>query len=190
MKAKAKMGAKIEAQLTSYPAQEAKALTSVHWEWEHYRDGKLIDEWDYKNVCVDEGLNSILNVQFHGATQITTWYVGIFNTDTTPAAGTTYAVPVWTESIAYDNIAVRATYVEAEAASKSITNSANKAAFTMSGTEDIYGAFLCGGGSAATTRQDTAGGGTIYCAGKFGASKSVVDNDVLSVTITITVADT
>jgi len=162
----------------------------TYWEWEHYRDGKLIDTWENGNVCTAEGLNALLDIMFHGSTQITTWYVGLFNTDTTPADGTTYATPVWTESVAYDNIAVRATYDEAAASSKVTTNTASKAAFTMSGTETIYGAFLCGGGSTPTTRQDVAGGGTIFCAAKFAAAKSVVDNDTLSVTISITVADT
>jgi len=159
------------------------------WEWEHYRDGKLIDTWKQGNTCTAEGLNALLDIMFHASTQITTWYVEIFESDTTPADGTTYAVPVYTPSTAYDE-GTRPEYVEAAASSKSITNSANKAVFTINATKTIYGAALVGGGSAATTKGDTAGGGTLFCASKFAASKSVVDDDVLNVTITITVADT
>lgn len=159
------------------------------WEWEHYRNGKLIDTWKQGNVCTAEGLNSLLDVYFHGVAAITTWYVEIFETDTTPGDATTYATPVYTPSTAYDE-ATRPEYVEAAASSKVITNSANKAVFTINATKTIYGAALVGGGTAADTKGDTAGGGTLYCASKFAASKSVVASDVLNLTISITVADT
>jgi len=129
-----------------------------------------------------------MDIMFHGSTQITTWYVAIFESDTTPAAGTTYAVPVYTESTAYTEGA-RQAYVEAAASSKVTTNSASKATFTMNATKTIYGAALVGGGTDATDNTDVAGGGTLYCAAKFTSSKSVENGDVLKVTITITAAD-
>jgi len=162
--------------------------TITTYEVEHWRGSKLIGHTVDSNVCTDEGLNGNLNIMFHGATQITVWYPLIFETDTTPAAGTTYAVPVFTESEAYAP-GTRPEYVEAAASGKSITNSANKAVFTMNATKTIYGAALVGGGSAASTKSDTAGGGTMFSASKFAASKPVVANDVLNVTVTITVAD-
>ena len=185
---KMKMGAKFDAQLVTSPQVKPKFLVSTHWEWEHYRKGKLIDKWDENNVCTDEGLNALLNVMFHAATQITTWYVALFETDTTPDGDTTYATPVFTESTAYDE-ATRPEYNEAAASSKVMTNSANKAVFTMSATKDIYGAALVGGGTGASTKGNTDGGGTLYCASKVSASKSVVDDDVLNVTVQITGAD-
>jgi hypothetical protein len=142
-----------------------------------------------KNVCTAEGLNLLLDVMFHGTSAITTWYVEIFESDTTPADGTTYATPVYTPSTAYDE-ATRPAYDEAAASSKVTTNTASKATFTMNATKTIYGGALVGGGSAATTKGDTAGGGKLFCASKFGSSKSVVDDDVLKVTVQITAADT
>ena len=180
---------KTEAQLTSNQSQHNSAKLTVHWDWEHLRDGKVIDKWEYDNVCTAEGLNAMLDIMFHAATQIATWYVEIFESDTTPADGTTYATPVYTPSTAYDE-ATRPEYVEAAASAKSITNSANKAVFTISATKVIYGAALVGGGTAATTKGDVAGGGTLFSASKFAAAKNVVDNDVLNVTIGITLADT
>jgi len=158
------------------------------WEWEHFREGKLIDTWKEPNIVTNEGLDALLDIMFHADTQLTTWYVLIFETDTTPAAGTTYATPVWTESAAYGE-GTRPAYVEAAASSQSMTNSANKAVFTMNATKTIYGAALVGGGTDADTKSDAAGGGTLYCASKFAASKSVVNTDVLNVTITLTAAD-
>lgn len=140
------------------------------------------------NVWTAEGLNSLLNVYFHAATQLTTWYCLIFESDTTPADGTTYATPVFTESTAYDE-ATRPEYVEAESSAKSTTNSANKAVFTMSATKTIYGAALVAGGTGASTKGDAAGGGTLCVAGKFASSRSVLDDDVLNLTYTVTSAD-
>ena len=97
-------------------------------------------------------------------------------------------MPVYTPSTAYDEV-TRPAYNEAAASGKSITNSANKATFTIDATKTIYGAALVGGGSAATTKGDVAGGGTLFSAGKFAASKSVINDDVLNITITITLAD-
>ncbi len=158
------------------------------WEWEHWRNGKLIDSWVETNIVTNEGLNAILDIMFHASTQITTWYIAIFENDYTPLATNTYATPGFTESTAYDE-ATRPEYVEAAASSQAITNSANKGSFTISDTKTIYGAALVGGGTAASTKADAAGGGKLFCSSKFSGSKSVVDDDVLKVGITITAAD-
>jgi len=150
--------------------------------------GNLISKSSADNVLTAEGLNSILNVYLHGATQITTWYCIIFETDTTPSDATTYAVPVFTEWTAYDE-ATRPEYVEAASVAKSVTNSANKATFTASDTKTLYGAAIVGGGSDPTVKGNVLGGGTMPCAGKFGAQQPVVDNNVINLTYTITAAD-
>ena len=161
---------------------------NVHWSWEHFRDGKLLDTWEYDNVCTDEGLDHMLDSTFDSATQITAWYVEIFEDDVTPDGDTTYAVPVYTPCTAYDE-GTRPEWVVVAAASQVTTNTASKAAFTISDTKTIYGASLVGGGSAATTKGDVAGGGTLFSGSKFAAAKAVVDDDVLNVTIAITLAD-
>jgi len=160
----------------------------VHWNWEHFRKGKLIDKWEYDNVCTNEGLDHMLDVTFHGVTPINPWYVEIFEDDVTPDGNTTYAVPVYTPCTDYDEL-TRPEYNEAAASNQVITNSANKAVFTISATKTIYGASLVGGGSAATTKGNVLGGGTLFSGSKFAAAKNVVDDDVLNVTIAITLAD-
>lgn len=150
--------------------------------------GNLISKSRAENILTAEGLNSVLNVILHAATQLTTWYCLIFETNTTPADGTTYATPVFTEWAAYDE-ATRPEYVEAESSAKSTTNSASKAVFTANATKTLYGAALVAGGSAATTKSDAAGGGTMLCAGKFVASQPVIDDNVVNLTYTITAAD-
>lgn len=163
-------------------------LVKSIWDWELVRDDKVIDQWRESNICTDEGLNALLDIMFHAATQLTTWYILIFESDTTPAAGTTYATPIFTECTAYAE-GTREEFIEAAASSKSITNSANKAEFTINATKTIYGAALVAGGTDANTKGNTAGGGTMYCASKFASSKAVENLDVLKVTVTLTSSD-
>jgi hypothetical protein len=166
-----------------------KALIHSIYDVEHWRNGELLSVTRDHNTVTNEGLDSLLGIMFSDVTQITDWYVLIFHTDTTPSSTTTYAVPGFTESNATYDEATRPIYVEPGVVTQSITNTASKATFTMNATATIYGAALIGGGSAATTKGDTAGGGTMYCASQFAASKAVVDDDSLKVSITLTAAD-
>jgi hypothetical protein len=185
---KNKIGAIIEANVIRNVGHKQRFLAESVWDVEHWRGDDMLSKTLDKNICTDEGLNALLDIMFDGDTQITAWYVAIFESDTTPAAGTTYAVPVYTESTAYAE-AARVAYVVPAASSKVTTNTASKATFTMNATKTIYGAALVGGGTDATDNTDVAGGGTLYCASQFSASKSVESGDVLKVTITITGAD-
>lgn len=158
------------------------------WEVEHWRQGKMLSKTKDTNLVVNEGLDDNLDVYFSSGTQITAWYIAPFNDDHTPAAGDTYAVPGYTETSNYDE-ATRQQWVEAGVSARVITNSASRATLTFNATETIYGAGLVGGGTAATTKGDTAGGGTLFCESQFSSgSKPVVDDDVLYITCTITIA--
>jgi len=155
---------------------------------EHYRNGKLIGITSGHNIIPTAGLNRINDVMLHGTTQITTWYCTLVETNTTPAAGMTYAVPSYTECTAYDE-ATRPEYVEGAASAGVTTNSANKAAFTMNATKTLYGASLVGGGTAPSTKGNTDGGGVLFCYAKFASSRAVVDDDVVNLTYQLTSAD-
>lgn len=163
-------------------------ITSV-WDVDHYRRGRLIDHERVHNLITNEGLDAWLDIMFHGDTQITTWYVVLFSTDTTILATHTYAVPGYTEVTTEVDEATRQAYTAAASSSQSITNSANKALYTFNTGATIYGAALVGGGASATTKGDAAGGGTEFAAAKFGAAKAVTDDDVLAVTVTISLAN-
>jgi len=188
VKQKANFGDMITCQAEYSRIIQPRFLVSTIWDWEFWRHGDLFHVEQTHNICTDEGLNDLLDIMFNGATQITDWFVIIFETETTPAAGTTYAVPVFTESSAYAE-ATRPAYVAAAASGKVVTNAASKAVFTMNDTKIIHGGGLVGGGSAEDTKANTAGGGTLYCASKLTAGKAVEAADVLKVTIAITAAD-
>ncbi len=151
-------------------------------------EGRLKWVEETHNIVTNEGLNHILNAVLNAATQITTWYCTLAETNTSAAAGMTYAVPSYTETTAYDE-ATRPAYVEATSTAQSTTNSASPAVFTISATKTIYGASLVGGGSAATTKGNTAGGGTLLCYALFTTARSVLDNDVINLSYTLTMSD-
>lgn len=148
-------------------------------------------EYDRPNIMTHEGLNFILDVMFHGTTNVTKWYIAIVESDTTAAATMTYATPVFTECTAYTGGA-RPEFVEAAASSEAITNSANKASYTMNAAKTIYGGALVGGGTGADTAEipgntgDAAG--KLMCYSKFSSSKPVEDTDVFKCWCTITAA--
>lgn len=159
---------------------DSKLVVGGVFDFEQVRDGKVIDRWQSQNLVTNEGLNAILDIMFHAATQITTWYIGIFEGNYTPVAGVTAATiaSASTESTAYSE-SVRQTYTEAAASSQSITNSANKATFSINATKTLYGAFLISD----STKSGTSG--TLFAASRFGSSKAVSSGDQLLVTYTL-----
>lgn len=189
MKNKVKANAIADASIERGLSAVEKALLGSVWKWEQWRDGSLIDSWVERNLCVNEGLNYLLGVGFSAVTAITAWYVAIYDNNHTPASNNTYATPGFTEATNYSE-ATRPAWQEAGVSAKSITNSANKASFTFSSAATIYGAALVGGGTAATTKGNTAGGGKLYNISAFSSgAKGLASSDVLKVTVTLTVAD-
>lgn len=151
-----------------------------HFGLEHYREGKLLDLITSKNLVTNVGKNSVLDVYFHAATQITTWYIGLIDNSgysAVAAADTSASHTGWTEFTSYDE-ANRQEYTEAAASGQSITSSA-VATFTISATGTLRGMFLIS--------NNTKGGatGTLFAATIFSNTISVVDDDVLKITYTV-----
>jgi hypothetical protein len=145
------------------------------------RDGKIIDEFEDHNLVVNEGLNALLDIMFHGSTQITQWYLGVFEANYTPVSTVTAATitAASTECTAYAS-ATRPTYDEAAAASQVTTNSASRASFVFNATKTIYGGFLV----SSSTKSGTSG--TLFAAAQFSSSKAVVSGDELLLTYQFT----
>jgi hypothetical protein len=143
------------------------------------RQGEVIDEFEDKNLVVNEGLNSLLNVMFNAATQITAWYLGVFEGNYTPVAGLTAATvtSASTECTAYAS-ATRPAYDEAASSAQSTTNSASRASFVFNATKTIYGAFLVSN----STKSSTSG--TLFAAARFASAKNVDSGDELLLTYT------
>jgi hypothetical protein len=185
---------KIDAQLIRAPGVGGRFRIWSTWDWEQWRQFKggyeLIDTWKEPNVCTDEGLTSNLGVYFSGDTQITSWYIGVFEDNYTPLITNTYATPGFTECTAYDET-TRPAWQEAGAAAKAITNAANKATFTFNAGKTVYGGFLVGGGTDPNTKGNTGGGGVLFCSSQFtSGSKAVVSTDILKVSVALSASDT
>jgi hypothetical protein len=147
------------------------------------KSGKFKWEVESRNLVTLEGRNHALSVLFNQGTQIATWYLCPFESDTTILSTHTYAVPGYTECTAYDE-ATRVAFVEAAPAAGSLTNSANRAVFTFNATKTIYGMALV----SVNTKGDT-GSGVLWCASQFTNSKNVDSGDTIEVTYTLTAAD-
>ena len=165
-----------------------KAPTTM-WDFQLFENeetflrGIIKDAWQCKNLVTNQGKNSLNEVYFRSGTQITAWYIALFSSNTTPEVAMTYATPIYTETILYaDN---RKSFVPAGSVNQSITNVADRAVFTMNDAVTIYGCALVGGGSAAATKNDKAGGGTLYCASKFAVAKDVIATNILYIGMTI-----
>lgn len=144
-------------------------------------DRKTLHRELASNILPTAGLNHILDVVLHGSSQVTTWYVAPFEGNYTPVAGLTAAsfTADATECTAYDE-ATRVAYNEAAASGGVITNSANKAVFTINASKTLYGAALV----SASAKSSTSG--TLLAAARFSSSRAVVDDDEVAVSYSLT----
>lgn len=153
----------------------------------HLRNGEVIDTIHSPNIVVNEGLDYILDAALSNATQETAFYIGIYKNNYTPQATNSMATfagaGVAGEANSEIDESARQAWTEAGVSSRTITNSASPAEFTANTSVSIYGAFLA--------TDNTLGGtsGTLIAASKFGAVRNLEDDDVLSVTYTLSIAD-
>lgn len=147
-------------------------------------DGQVKWEEEMHNLVVNQGLQSMVSVYLDGATQITTWYLGLITgpgSGTTIAAGDTLASHAgWTEFTDYSGNRKTATFGTATTADPSVlNNTASPASFTISGAGGtVAGAFLAS--------VDTGTSGTLFSASDFQSpgDRVVVSGDTLNVSYT------
>lgn len=162
---------------------EVWSIGSV-WTMECFRAGVKVWETETKNIMTLEGRNYMLNAGLLAATAITSWYILIYETNTTPTEDTTYAVPVFTECTAYSET-TRSVYTGVTATEGLMTNAASKGTFTFTADKTVYGGALVGGGTSASTKGNVGGGGKMLCAALFADPKSALVDDILRVTVAI-----
>jgi len=157
------------------------------------KDGNLKWVEELKNLVTNEGLDDLLDKYLKGSGYTAAWYAGLIDNDgfTAIAAGDTAAkinttanpptTNGWQELDDYDE-ATRETITLGSVSGQSVDNSASKAEFTINATKTVKGAFVIS--------NSTIGGtsGVLYGAGAFGSTRSVVDDDVVRLTVTCTAA--
>lgn len=148
------------------------------------RKGQVIEEFEFENLVVDQGLNYALNASFGQTSALTSWYIGLFEGNYTPVAGVTAATiaGLSTETTAYTS-ATRPAWTTVASTAKQLTNGASRASFTFNATKTIYGAFL----ASSSTKSGTSG--TLFSAARFTTAKTVDADDELLVTYVLTAAD-
>jgi hypothetical protein len=177
-----KLAIKISEQLTACGGIDMGRKLSTIYHIECVRDGKVVWTEQVPNLVVDAGLNDSLDKHLKGSSYTAAWYCGLTAASPTVAAADTMSSHAgWTEDQNYSE-SVRQTITFGTVASKSVSNSASKAVFTINATTTIGGAFM----ATISTKGGTTG--TLYGGAAFGANRSVISGDVLNVTITCTAA--
>ena len=163
----------------------SKTHVGTHWVCVCYdKDGNLKWEDDFDNLVVNEGLNDLLQNQFNGSSYSATWFVALKATGTVCATDTMATHSSWAEITDYTTAggsgaaALRPVAVLASASSQSVVTS-TAAVFSINGTVCVAGGFIAS--------KVTVGGnlGVLYGAGDFTAIRSVIDGDVVNVSLTL-----
>jgi hypothetical protein len=137
-------------------------------------DGQVKWREDFRNLVTTEGKNHLLTSYFKTAFT-PGWFLGLKGTGTAAAGDTAVSHAGWAEVNPYSG--TRPAISFGTAASGSLT--ATAVAYTINATATVAGAFV--------QSVNTGTTGTLYSAGDFSASRSVVSGDTLNVTLTVSV---
>lgn len=178
----ARAGVRFDAQLLARSlGQGLKAGARVRGRWriEHWRRDGLLWVGEHDNIVVNQGLDDLLSITLAAGTQDTTWFVGLKGSGTPAAADTLASHATWSELTPYSGN--RIAWTAGAVSGQSVSNSASPAAFAITSSATVVGAFLCG--------VNTGTSGRLYAVGNFAASRDVINGDTLNVTATFTSAD-
>jgi len=151
--------------------------------WLNYREHQV-----HKNLMPVEGRDYMLDVAAHGAVQVGTWFTALYEDNATPASTWTGGNfnSVANEFTQYDEL-LRPEYDEAPSANGVLTNSANRADFTIATgvlAHNLYGAALLESSAKLSVT------GKLLAASAFSAPRVVNATDILSVQYTLTLTST
>lgn len=146
------------------------------------KDGNLLSKFDVKNDITTAGKNSIYNIMFNSATQITgsAWCLGLISNAgfSALAAGDTMSSHSgWSEYTGVSN-SVRPAWGSGSASGGSITNS-SPVTFNINAGGTLYGIFV--------TSDNTIGGtaGVLWSTAAFSSTVPVNIGDQIKVTYTL-----
>ena len=143
------------------------------------KNGKVKWVENIHNIFTDEGLDDLLDIVFSDGAQDATHYVGFKNVGVVVASDDLTFAGNYSEFTDYTGN--RQAWVETGVASQSLDNSGSPAAFPITGSGTVAGAFLC--------NVATGSAGILTAAVDFVASRSVSNGDTINVTYTLSAAD-
>lgn len=134
----------------------------------------------FENLVVTGGRNEMLDTFLNDSAPSAglSWYVGLKDTGTPAAADTMASHGTWSELSAIYSDGTRPGFSGSAASSGSVDNSGSKASFSITSSDDVFGAFLVNESTKGATN------GILYGAGDFGAERGVQNGDTLNVTVT------
>lgn len=137
------------------------------------------------NIFTNEALDHALGTLLEEDTQYSNWYITLFDSDSTPAAGWVYSNigTDFTEFEDYDE-ATRPIWNKAGVTSQSDTNAASPAEFTCSVgiSTTLYGSTLV---NVSTKGDNSDGSGIELCASRFGTARPFSATEVIKVVYTL-----
>jgi len=156
-------------------------------------DGKLIQVPKWKeiifNLVTYECLDDVLGVYFQGGSQATTWYILLFDSDSTPAGTWTYANigTDFTEFTDYDET-TREEWIDGSVLNRILDNSATPAEFTASvGVNTvIYGTAMV---NVSTKGDNASPSGLIFNGARFSSARPFMEAETIKVVLTVNTQD-
>lgn len=144
-------------------------------------EGNLKGQYEIPNGIVDEGLNNILDVMFHGESQTATWYIGLVDNDGWTAwsdSDTLSSHAGWSEFTDFTE-ANRVAWTEGAASSRSMTNAAT-CDFSINASGNVKGIFI-----SSNDVKSTGNTGTLWSTAAFSSVVATSNGDTLKVTYTV-----
>lgn len=141
-------------------------------------DGEVKWVEDIDNLVTTVGKTDIVDKYFKGSAYTAAWFLGLKGAGSAVVGDTLASHGGWAEVNPYTGNRPAITFGTTAAGSNTAT--AVSYAITLAGPTTVAGAFVAS--------VNTGTGGTLYSAGDFAASRSVVSGDTLNVTITVSVS--
>lgn len=146
-------------------------------------DGNLKWKDEFHNLVVNVGLKDMNDKYFTGSSYTAAWYIGLINNSPTPSLSggdTALSHAGWSEFTGYSQ-SNRPTlsFSASTTADPSVISTASAAAFSITSTATIYGAFVISN----ATKGGTSG--TLFSEGAFAATRAVVNGDTLNVSYSL-----
>lgn len=130
----------------------------------------------YDNLVTTVGKTDIIDKYFKGSAYTASWNLGLKGTGTAAVGDTLASHAGWSEVTPYSGNRPAITFGTTSGGS----NTASAVSYTINASATVAGAFVCNAASGTT--------GTLYSAGDFAVSRSVVSGDTLNVTLTVSAA--
>lgn len=138
-------------------------------------DGELKWVDEFKNLVTTVGKTDLIDKYFKGATYTAAWFLGLKGTGAAAVGDTLASHAGWAEVTPYTGNRPPITF--GTTAGGSNTATAVSYSITLAGPTTVAGAFV--------SSVNTGTSGTLYSAGDFSVSRSVIAGDTLNVTLTV-----